>query len=235
MLENLKFIAEKDKNAIIKALRGYLPEGGRIHVTNGGYSLPQDKIVPTMLAGFQFLHDFYMRSDDIFVLAVNSDSSMVPAYLKNNTPDHEREGQYLRAQKMAQPLATLFPHVPVIVMFYDEATPTALYESLEAAGLPLRSLHKWGYGTGENVPKIEGAELFESTLAFPLPHEGEVPFFHGLTDMPEAPQPVDIFDLRQEVGMHGAPYISYGNKVLFAVPPALASFAAAPDGQSFTI
>lgn len=213
---------------------------GAVHCTNGTYSKPADLIVPTMLAGFEFIDKREVTSsDDAFVIAVNSNASMLTQTQKTaakleeiktllaevetaidekveDLPDaldklqdtirvYMEEGEtpreYLarmqeqhakmvedfvevtanmededeRAMKVAGPLAEQFPDRKIIVVFYDEETPNALYEDLAATGKADQkdTLHKWGYGASENAPVIEGAECFSETFAFPLPSSTE--------------------------------------------------------------
>lgn len=91
------------------------------------------------------------------------------------------EDQEKRAFKIAHPLQKAHPERTYVVMYYDEGTPTQLYEALSQSGdLKLKTLHKWGYGTDPDAPKIEGAEFFDRVYGFPLPGE-EKPLCHDIT------------------------------------------------------
>lgn len=72
-------------NTYEAAIRHFLTtENGvntRIHCTNGTYVLPEDTIIPTLLAGFQFITDHYSGDfNEGLLIAVNSDESMKNIY-----------------------------------------------------------------------------------------------------------------------------------------------------------
>lgn len=137
-----------------------LPAGGA-HFTNGTYAPPAALIVPTTLAGFEHVNSVEALP---MVVAINSDVSM------RNMGKGEFESQLLRAEKIKRPLAEKFPNQEIYIIFYDEPTPVELYKALAATGRTA-TLHKWGYGTTPEAPRIEGAEFFKTVYAFPLPND----------------------------------------------------------------
>lgn len=180
-------------------------EAKAAHFTNGTYAFSAKMSVPTTLAGFKRVTrvDAHLP----IVVAVNSDKSMEEL----NKKDFEREE--VRAKKVAEPLALAFPNTPVIIIFYDEATPNALYEALAKQGLT-RTLHKWGYGTNPDAPKIEGAEQFERVYGFPLPNDIK-PVCYDDTPRADEPQKVTVEKLSDLVSKDG---------VKFALPDELAEY-----------
>lgn len=155
-MRNLTIVQSTDANEIAKKV---LSSGA--HFTNGTYAYSADLIVPTTLSGFEYVNSLRKLP---MVLAVNSDISMEALGKKDFEP------QLVRANKVALPLAKQFPSHDIIVIFYDEETPFNLYQSLAKRGVTA-TLHKWGYRTEPSAPKIEGAEVFESVYAFPLPND----------------------------------------------------------------
>lgn len=193
---------------------------GNIHCTNGTYMMPAEKIVPTFLAGFQFIDQEVAEKNDAFLVAVNSDKSMRNIMTAKGTPDAAFEPQQIRAQKMADPLAALFPDRQIIVVFYDKDTPTDLYNTLATEGdLRLASLFKWGYGTDPNAPRIEGAGNFTRVFGFPLPND-EKAICHDLTPVEDQSEMVQVLKLGQ--------YITADNKLVFDLPESLANYRSKP-------
>jgi hypothetical protein len=197
------------------------------HFTNGTYAYKAEMIVPTMLAGFQYVSDEIAGKHDTFVIAVNSDMSMRGIYQKQGKTQADMdalEGQLQRALKVAGPLAEQQLGRNIIVLFYDEETPTALYRNLAGNGLHLKSLHKWGYGTDPKMPRIEGAENFWEVLGFPLVNDTK-PVCTDITAMQDQSAVVQVIKLHEAVrpSPHGAPYLSMQGKVLFPVRPSLES------------
>lgn len=192
----------------------------RIHATNGTYINSENIVVPTTLAGFQIIADDTSLSDkrDAFLIAINSDKSLQAVMTKKGASQediHALESQIVRAVKVATPLALQHPNREIFVTFYDEETPNKLYTTLAEKGAPLFSLHKHGYGTEPNAPKIEGTENFAVTLGFPLPNNTK-PVCYDQTPR-ETQGFVDVRDLTTTTGAHGKPYLSQEGKVLFPV------------------
>jgi hypothetical protein len=201
-----------------------------IHITNGTYAYKAEMIVPTMLAGFQYISEKIAGPDDIFLIAVNSNASMQGIMDKKNASQAERdalENELTRALKVAGPLAEQHPNRTVMVAFYDEETPTPLYNLLAEEGRNLKTLHKWGYGTDPKTPRIEGAHNFGMVLGFPVVNDVR-PVCDSITAMEDQSRIVKVVKLHEETGVHGKPYISLANKVLFPVPASLASHAPSP-------
>lgn len=204
-----------DKDGIVECLKKIGVD--RAHFTNGTYTMPVDKMMPTTLAGFQCVSDNFSKPTDAFVIAINSDISMSRIMDAKNASVEERaavESQLMRAHKVAGPLQAQHPDREIVVMFYDEDTPTALYDHLAENGFDMVTLHKHGYGTEPNAPRIEGAHNFSKVLAFPLPHD-EKPVCYELTQRGNQTGTVTVVKLTEEVGPHGAPYISKSGEVLF--------------------
>lgn len=204
MFPNLIIIESAERNKITGELACLEVRGA--HFTNGVYSMAAGLIVPTTLAGFRYMVD---RQPHLpLVIAVNSDKSM---YLMGKTGV---EPQMVRALKVAEPLAEVFPDNRVIVLFYDEETPNQLYAALRRQG-HTRTLHKWGYGTEPSAPKIEGAEFFDFVYGYPLPNDKKPVCWE---ETPLASQPQDI----QVVDLCGRLIMSDG--VLFELPGSLKKY-----------
>lgn len=197
-------------------------DGNNCHFTNGTYQYDPALIVPTMLAGFQYIKDTELKTGDIFVLAVNSDLSM------KNAGFIDAQDQMTRAKKVAEPLALQNPDVKIVVVFYDEETPTNLYNGLAYNGISMATLHKWGYGTNPNAPKIEGAHNFRRVFGFPLPNNTK-PVFYDLTAREDQSSLVKVVDLTKSIGNHFKSYITKAGKVLFKVPDLLLSHKSASN------
>ena len=193
----------------------------RLHFSNGYYDIDPSFCVPTVLAGFKHIDDFYAEEGDAFCLAINTDVSA-----KNAGKDMEPQG--VRAEKVLRPLSLLFPKRTIIGMFFDELTPGELYEGLEQRSNDLLSLFKWGYGTNEKEDPIVGATRFETVHGHPLPKDVEHfrPAGEGDTPKGENQDNVVPEDLTSKVGRHGRPYLTRQNKALFPVPAELHQFAA---------
>tara|TARA_R110002110_G_scaffold415794_1_gene656143 strand:+ start:14990 stop:15658 length:669 start_codon:yes stop_codon:yes gene_type:complete len=185
--ENLQFIESSKHTDIISAFKALNVKGA--HFTNGTYAFAAELIVPTTLAGFKRVTKTYAHLP--LVIAINSDESM------NKLGKQDFEPQEVRAAKVAEPLAQLFPKNQVLVIYYDEKTPCKLYSFLEKNNLT-RTLHKWGYGTSSEAPKIEGAECFEIVYGFPLPNDIK-PVCYLDTDIAEKPQNIVVDDLRDRL------------------------------------
>lgn len=218
LLQNVHIVANKKELAVM------LGQQRPVHATNGTYMNAAELVVPTTLAGFQAIADdtSIAGKRDPFLIAVNSDKSMEAIMKKKGASQEEiyaLESQIVRAMKVAEPLALQNHGREVFVAFYDEETPNELYNFLSGKEVPLFSLHKWGYGTKENEPKIEGSEHFATTLGFPLPNNTK-PVCYDLTPR-ETQGFVDVRDLTETVGPHGKPYISKEGKVLFPVHDAV--------------
>jgi hypothetical protein len=201
-MKNLTLIQDTDKSVIVTKLLDLAPKGA--HFTNGTYAYPKELVVPTTLAGFKRVTN---TSPDLpLVIAVNSDNSMI------DLEKSDFEPAVKRAEKAAIPLAKLFPNNRIVVIFYDEKTPESLYTTLSKYNLT-RTLHKWGYGTTPKEPKIEGAECFELTYAFPLPNNKK-PVCYGQTKAQDKPQKTIVDDLRNT-------FINKDNQLLFSLPHSL--------------
>ncbi|MEM7618704.1 MAG: hypothetical protein AAF244_04905 [Pseudomonadota bacterium] len=117
------------------------------------------------------------------------------------------EDQETRAFKVAKPLDREFPDRQVIIMFYDEETPTALYDALaENDTEAMVSLHKWGYGTDSDAPKIEGAHNFANVLAYPLPNDTK-PVCYDITVGEDKSDFVKVVKLTEQKAPSGELYI----------------------------
>jgi hypothetical protein len=192
-----------------------------VHCTNGTYAYPREKILPTILSGFQFVADRFAASGDAFLVAVNSDASMADIMTAKGSLE-KAESQQVRIAKFAGVLAEQFPDRKIVVAFYDKATPTDLYQSLKQEGLGMASLYKWGYGTDPKAPKIEGASSFDHVLAFPMLNDAR-PVCYDLTPVEDQTGIVSVFRLEGEQGAHGKPYLSaQTGKALFPVPASAA-------------
>tara|TARA_B100000749_G_scaffold257511_1_gene226874 strand:- start:1008 stop:1655 length:648 start_codon:yes stop_codon:yes gene_type:complete len=178
------------------------------HFTNGIYALDAQLVVPTMLAGFKYVNE---KQDKLpLIIAINSDVS-IKELKKGNL-----EKQEIRAQKVAVPLAKVFPDNQVIIIYYDQATPTALYESLKK-GQHTRSLHKWEYGKDFSAPKIEGAEHFDQVFSFPFLNTDK-PMCYSDTGQAHEEQNIQIIDLKDKlISTEG---------LLFDLPDELQQFSA---------
>lgn len=205
--KNLTFIKSAQCQKIASELTQLAITGA--HFTNGTFAYDHKITVPTTLAGFKRVTKIQPHLP--LIIAVNSDKSM----LSLGKPTAENQSQ--RAEKVALPLAQLFPDNQVIVVYYDEKTPNHLYETLKEKGLT-RTLHKWGYGTSRSEPKIEGAEYFELVYAFPLPNNGIKPLCYDCTNMMQTTQNIIIDDLRN--------YFITKEGVLFDLPETLKSYQA---------
>lgn len=231
-INNIAVVRATDEQAIAQELKALGHTD--LHCTNGTYSYAAERIVPTMLAGFQFIDDKVATNGDAFLIAVNSDVSMNAIMDQKQAPQTERdalEDQYQRALKVAMPLSDQFPDRTIVVVFYDKATPNDLYDTLAAEALNLETLHKWGYGTDPNAPKIEGAENFNRVLAYPLPNDVK-PVCYGITGHADQADIIQVVKLSEVEGLHGKPYISAKGKVLFPVAAFLEEHAEAATGST---
>jgi len=228
-MSNCKLINETNKLFVVRQLKILCEEGGSLHCTNGGYAHPASEVIPLAIAGFQFVTDrFVANPKDIFLVAVNSDDSMHKIYEKNGTPGIRRESMYIRAGKLTGTLATQFSGRTIVFAFHDEETPRDLFEFLNSSGLPLPTLHKWGYGADPLHPhKIEGAHCFGKTLALTKPGLKK-PFAYDLT--PEETQPglIRPFDLSRETGSHDATYFSQDGELLLPLAPSVQKYLDTP-------
>lgn len=207
--ERVTHIEVTDRDRIIERLKELGCQ--KAHFTNGTYNYPAKMVVPTTLAGFYYI----VRNTKPLplIIAINSDESMEKIGIK------DFEKQSIRANKVATPLATLFSDLQIIIIYYDETTPNALYEALHRENIT-ETLHKWGYGTTLNSPKIEGAELFQAVYGFPLPNDIK-PVCHDVTPIAEKSQNVNVVDLRNTL------IIKEG--ILFEVPEELEEYVAPPE------
>lgn len=243
MLKNVQFI-EGCVDGTVQILKDDTGVSDRFHFTNGTYAAAAEIIVPTTLDGFKYISDEIAEEDDIFVIAVNSDSSMEGIMEKKEVSFQERanliddreaelsetetsseifetlqlerdalneeikvfqmqrenlEDQFTRGMKVADPLAEANPDRPIYIVFYDEETPTELYNAIKAAGLNFASLHKHGYGTDKDAPRIEGAHNAERVIAYPFPNNSK-PLCHDITIHEDQSRFVEVVDLSKVYG-----------------------------------
>ena len=207
--DNLHELFTSDKDMIIGFLNDAFP-GRSFHITNGIYMLDAEKIVPTTVAGFSYLNERVAGNEDVFVIAINSNTSMNAIADQKNWDDAQRaalEDQVVRGYKVALPLTEAFPNRNIVIVTYDEDTPTALYDAMAEAGLNLFSLHKWGYGTDPAAPRIEGAHNFANVYAFPMPND-ERPVCHDITVREDQSAFVQVVKLTDRLGYETKqPYI----------------------------
>jgi hypothetical protein len=184
------------------------------HFTNGTYAHEQRLIVPTVLAGFQYVADNEAVPGAALVIAVNSNASMWTINQKlRSTKSVEDEWQ--RLYKVGVPLAFQHPDRKVAVILFDEETPNALYNSLRGAGINMVSLFKWGYGTDPKGGLIEGAENFGNVYGFPLPNDIKPVCVDITRPAEQQAGTVSVVDLCTTLGPHGNAYISVANECLF--------------------
>lgn len=178
------------------------------HFTNGTFAFGPEITVATTLAGFK-----YVLADSnpnlSLIIAINSDESM------RSMGKTDFKDQKTRANVVAKPLAEAFPKNKVIIIFYDEKTPNKLYESL-AKNEITHSLHKWGYGTESNAPKIEGAELFSVVYGYPLVNDLK-PLCWKDTPVVDQKNIIKVADLRGKL-------ITSERKCLFVLPESLKDY-----------
>lgn len=208
-------IESTDHQAILAKLKLLAPEGA--HFTNGTYALPQRITVATTLAGFKYVLD-NNNSALPLVIAINSDKSM---------QDMKKTGfeeQNARAKDVAIPLAETFPHNRIIVIFYDEPTPNALYEVLSEKNMTC-SLSKWGYGTDSNAPRIEGAEYFQIVYGFPFVDDLKAVCWQD-TERGNQQGRIEVADLRGTL-------ITPQRQCLFPLPGHLSAFQDASVVKTF--
>ena len=212
-IDNLHELFGANANEIADFFKARFPDVF-LHVTNGTYMLPAEKIVPTTIAGFAYLNDRQCckkeNDRDVFVIAVNSDVSMQKIADQKNWSDEQRaqiEPMAVRAYKVALPLINEYPNRHVVIVTYDDDTPTALYDALAESGLKMATLHKWGYGTDPNAPRIEGAYNFSTVFAFPMPND-ERPVCHDITVREDQSGVVEVIRLTDRLNhKYCEPYI----------------------------
>lgn len=201
-----------DLHSPLSPISRYTP----IHANNGIYSMKEEMIVPTVLAGFEFIADNknLAKKHHAFLIAVNSDVSMQGIMDEKNASLAERaalEDQNTRAMKVALPLALQNPERDIYVVFYDESTPEELYRTLRHdLGCDLMTLHKWGYGTTPDAPKIIGSDHFDFTIGYPLPNDIK-PICYDITPK-DSNTHVSVFNLTKT-----GPYLSTEGNLLFPV------------------
>lgn len=206
MPANLLLCESTSHQDIITFISENAPKGA--HFTNGTFDhFPKDFIIPTLLTGFKRVTR--IKPSIPLVVAINSDESMRALGKETFEPQTER------ADKIKEALSKCFPNNPILIVFYDEPTPTALYQKLgnyhknRARQNQLTySLHKWGFGTKENQPGIEGAEFFELVYGFPLPDDTK-PICYDETKVKSDTIKVIVCDLVDEG------YITSGREPLF--------------------
>lgn len=217
-----------DVHGVAQALKTLLDQRGvtGLHCTNGTYMYPADKIVPTSLAGFKYVDENLAQSGDALLVALNSNVSMAGIMDRKNAGAEERaslESEDVRALKVAVPLQEQFPDRNIVVLFYDQETPTALYDALSTAGHNLKTLHKWGYGTNPQAAKIEGTDFFAKTLGFPMPDDSK-PVCYEITDLQDQTGVVQVTKLTEAKGANGKAYIDQTGKLGFDVASSLKKY-----------
>lgn len=238
---NMIIIKDTDKKKIADMIAG---NGiSRVHATNGAYSFPTRPSAATTLVGYQYLRDKGVyRPGDAALIAVNSHTSLargIQEKIAQGSATHadidKIEDQMARAAKPANSLTIqmqkFHPRESVIVCFYDEATPTEIYESLASDGrIRICSLHKNGFGTDPQAGRIEGAEFAENVFGFPLPNDGR-PLYDDITrkQTDEDFARVQTAELKTAVGPHGKPYITPDFTVLIPLAAGLEEFAPKPS------
>lgn len=205
---------------------GVIPRA--VHMTNGTYTLPISKIVPTTLAGFACINQklgFFSKSD-VIMIAFNSDKSMRNSYVgrpNQQKLNDELESEEVRAKKVLLPLSEYFVGHDIVGVFYDEETPLELFTAFKRAGLNMKTIHKHGYGTNPDDKPIIGAGFFERVFAFPLLGD-ERPVMHNETRVSNGydvyPKPEDVIKLWEEK-LGGLSYLSTDGRILFPAPSSL--------------
>jgi len=231
MTNNLDIISSTSTADIISWLKKENVQA--IHATNGIYAAPRDLVVPTTLAGFEYITDQPENAAGALVIAVNSDKSVRHlahhAAAEGKTFKAPNEDENTRARKVLEAVAAQHPNRKVIGLYYDETTPNALYDAL--AGDPdinMKTLFKFGYGTDPKSARIEGAANFSTIYGFPFPNDDK-PLCHELTVDEDQSAFVCVHDLTVENRMHNTPYLSKSNKVLFPVATSLVQYRQLPE------
>ena len=232
---NLKIIQSTDKDDIFD---GIAETGATtLNATNGTYTAPASIVVPTTLAGFQFVADRNAGKQDALIMAINSDISMQGIAAEKAAKGEDIgvvEDEMTRALKVLEPLAQQFPDRQVIGVFYDEGTPTALYEFLEQnTPIELNSIFKFGYGTNPNAGDIEGDNCFKDVVAFPFPNDAKA-LCHDITKVSPNRRNYSIFKLTDEAAANGQPYMTKDNKVQFDLADGLDEYKAQATAPSST-
>lgn len=130
-----------------------------------------------------------------------------------------------RAAKLFNPLAEQFPDRKIVIMYYDEETPTELYDMLAMKGFGMNTLFKWGFGTKPDAPRIEGAGNFTNVLAFPFMNDAKA-ICHDITVAENQSDFVKVFKLHEEEGTRPA-YITTDSKLPFDLAESLQKYAEA--------
>jgi hypothetical protein len=228
MPNNLTIFSDTNKENIQELLLAHQRYCG-IHATNGTYAYKPEIIVPTVLAGFEYVSDTTDNPSDIFLLAVNSNASMKGIMDKKGLGMEGVEDELIRAEKVAVPLALQHPKREIIVIFYDEETPRELYGFLKKGGVKLHTLFKYGYGTDPSAPKIEGAANFDSVLAFPMINDLR-PVCHAITAVEDQTRTIQVVSLTDKLeGNPKSPYLSKSGQILFPVHEALLDYSASKE------
>ena len=202
-----------------------------LHATNGTYIAEPDLYLPTLISGFQYIADNVAGEKDAFVVFVNSNQSLNDMYDKTGDERFkEFPDQFERMATIAKAMKAQFPDRPVIIGFYDEEKPTELYEHLrDESAVHLGSLYKFGYGTNPEAKKIEGADCFDMTIGFPFPNDAK-PVCENITAAEDQSDIVEVFKLTDEIGPHGAAYMTTENKILFPLVDELKQYSAPTYG-----
>lgn len=161
-----------------------------------------------------------LESDEEMNLAT---SHLYLAQQKLRAERGRTEFQNIRAAKLATPLASQFENRDVAIMFYDEATPEALYEALALKGFGMTTLFKWGFGTEKDAPRIEGASNFENVLAFPFLDDAK-PICHDITVVEDQSDLVKVLRLQDQTVDRPA-YMSQDGDLLFPLADSLRRYA----------
>lgn len=166
---------------------------GGLSGNNGSYSMEKNFTIDTTRAAFNFLADNYEESTGAFFVAINSNESM-EAHMSGRV----RVDQYECAGYAIQGAREAYEKtgIPIIIMFYDEATPAELYEELEKAGIGLNVLYKYGYGEKKD---IVGANLFRNVLSFKNIGD-KTPTFYDQTSDIQSTDGITYVDLQAPCG-----------------------------------
>lgn len=209
------------------------------------YSRPQDAIIVAVNSdvsldliyekkGNKLLED-YVEQGQGLETQEEINQATTSLYLAQQELQAERgrtEFQNIRASKLADALNDQFPNRHVVIMFYDEETPTELYEALSLKGFGMTTLFKWGFGTKPDAPRIEGAGNFENVLAFPFLNDAKA-ICHDITVAEDQSELVKVMRLQEETDVRPA-YMAPDGALLFRLADTLRRYAPLPaDVQGF--
>ncbi len=236
MLHNILLIEDTNPLDIAQKLRPF----NAVYATNGIYMPPPEVVIPTTLAGFEYITDLPTTQADssALVIAVNSNISMQTIKeqkIQNAHSASEKasifasfkniEDQKIRALKVAEPVALQHSNYTIVVLFYDEGSCIDLYKTLKESHVKLNTLFKYGYGLSPQGPKIEGSEYFNTTLAFPFVTPNTTPVCADITPTADQRDVVKVVSLHESLpNMLKSPYLSAAG-VLFPVHEDLLAYS----------